>query len=144
MKAGGVTSACSLIAAMLAGVPQARSQVALWCVPALAENVTRLAEACGRPVQPEAAKRVQRMSEASLAAVERVKGAEFARRRRPEYLRLSTPTPPAVTPERCAAELSQFREFLDEISDPDKGAEMVRRVEREAAATTDPVAGRCL
>ena len=144
MKAGGVTSACSLIAAMLAAVPQARSQAALWCVPALAENVTRLAEACGRPVAPEAARRVQRMSEASLTAVERVKGAEFARRWRPEYLRLTTPTPPAATPERCAAQLSQFKELLDEISDPDKGEEMVRRIEREAATTTDPIAGLCL
>jgi hypothetical protein len=144
MKAGGVASACSLIAAMLAGVPQARSRAALWCVPALAENVTRLAEACGHPVPPEATRRVQRMSEASSAAVERVEGAEFARRWRPEYLRLSTPAPPAVTPERCAAQLPRFKEFLDEISDPGKGEEMVRRIEREAAATTDPITGLCL
>lgn len=144
MNTSGVAFACSLIAVALAGMPQARSQVALWCVPALAEDAAKLAEACNRPLSPEATKRVQRMSGASLAAVERVKGAEFARGWRAEHLRLGTSTPPAVTPERCAAQLSRFKEFLDGISAPDEGEETVRRVEPEAAATNDPVAGLCL
>lgn len=132
-----------LAATMLAGAPQARSQAALWCLPVVAESLANLAEACGRPFAPEVRARVDRMSEASLAAVERVKGPDVALKWRAEFRRMSAPSPPAVTPERCAAQLAQFKELLDQLSAVG-GDAMVRRVELEAATSADPLGGYCL
>lgn len=134
----------SLAAAMLAAVPHARSRGALWCLPAVAENAARLAEACGRPLAPGAMARVARIRGATSAAVERVKGTDHARRWQAEFQRMSAPSPPAVTAERCAAQLSQFSELLDQTSDSDEGEALVRRVESEAAMSGDPISGLCL
>lgn len=84
------------------------------------------------------------MGAAGLAAVERVKGPGFARRRQAEFRRMSAPSPLAVTPERCAVQPAQFRELLDQPSAVDKGGAVARCVEAEAAVSSDPVAGGCL